>query len=138
MASSAALTALIARREQLEAELQKSEKAVCGCLHSSLQSYTSSSARTSLTFAVCMQLFAAESEYLQADHSQCGSVLKVRRVPQRSHPTNVSIAARCTHVKHCSSTYMWRGWFCNTSSLRIASANNVTIDMCTCHLNEGL
>ena len=35
MASSAALTALIARRDQLEAELQKSEKAVCGLLHSS-------------------------------------------------------------------------------------------------------
>ena len=34
--------------------------------------------RISLTFEVCMQLFAAESEYLQADHSQCGSVLKVR------------------------------------------------------------
>ena len=101
MASSAALTALIARREQLEAELQKSEKAVCGCLHSPLQSYASSRARISLTFAVCMQLFAAESEYLQADHSQCGSVLKVRRVPLRSTPISVSIAACCTQVKHC-------------------------------------
>lgn len=43
-----AVAALTTRREQLEAELQKCEKA----------------------------LFAAESEYLQADHSQCGSVLK--------------------------------------------------------------
>ena len=102
MASSAALTALIARREQLEAELQKSEKAVCGWLHSLLQFYASSSARISLTTVFRMQLFAAESEYLQADHSQCGSVLKVRRVSLRSPPVNVRIAACCAHVKHCS------------------------------------
>ncbi|CAL5218589.1 g284 [Coccomyxa viridis] len=43
-----AVAALTTRKEQLETELRKCESA----------------------------LFAAESEYLQADHSQCGSVLK--------------------------------------------------------------
>lgn len=60
-----------------------------------------------------MQLFAAESEYLQADHSQCGSVLKVRKVSLCSPPIDSSIAACCTHVKHCSSPYRWHEGYCN-------------------------
>ena len=91
-----------------------------------------------LTFEVRMQLFAAESEYLQADHSQCGSVLKVRKVSLCSPPIDSSIAACCTHVKHCSSPYRWHEGYCNAFAREWLAANKLTDKIAYMPLSAGL
>jgi hypothetical protein len=76
---STALQLLLARKEALEAELEKAERTVSAFPPCSLStSHVACTEPCSMQKLALLQVYQMETEYLQAEYSQCGTVLKAR------------------------------------------------------------